>query len=118
MEKATGGRISSCWSLCVNAPSSGALSKKRADLIDQRSVVILVVVIIKRIEASLDEHGEANVELHIVCIFRFQTVNIFPDRRIHEVRENMRLGTGEQKLDQIDLRKDCLLYTSPSPRDS
>ena len=73
-------KISSCWSLCVNAPSSGALSKKRADLIDQRSVVILVVVIIKRIEASLDEHGEANVELHIVCIFRFQAVNIFPDR--------------------------------------
>ena len=65
-KKETGGRISSCWSLCVNAPSSGALSKKRADLIDQRSVVILVVVIIKRIEASLDEHGEANVELHIV----------------------------------------------------
>ena len=102
MEKATGGRISSCWSLCVNAPSSGALSKKRADLIDQRSVVILVVVIIKRIEASLDEHGEANVELHIVCIVRFQAVNIFPDRRIDEVWENMRLRTGEQKLDQID----------------
>ena len=106
MEKATGGRISSCWSLCVNTPSSGALSKKPTDLIDQRSVVILAVVIIKRIEASFDEHGEVDVELHIVCIFRFQTVNIFPDRRIHEVRENMRLGTGEQKLDQIDLRKE------------
>ena len=91
----------------IVASSSGALSKKRADLIDQRSVVILVVVIIKRIEASLDEHGEANVELHIICIFRFQAVNIFPDRRIDEVLENMRLRTGEQKLDQIDLRKEA-----------